>query len=104
MPQPDRAAVDVVSGLREHLIGKARAEVARLAAADSDWYDFTADLDRQRRRLAALMAGEDVPVERCDLPRELHPPHLDTRHFTLRGDRLVDARNARSGHATRRMS
>ena len=34
MPRAERAAANVASGLREHLIGKARAQVARLTVAD----------------------------------------------------------------------
>lgn len=88
MPRVDRAA-DTASGLREHLIGKARAEVAKLAAARCDWYDFTAELHRQQDRLLDLASGLDVTVYRHELPREHQPPRDGTVAYTLHGDRLT---------------
>jgi len=87
-------AADVVSGLREHPVGKARAQVVRLAAADRVLYDFGPALDRQQDRLLDLQAGRDVLVYRFEVPRELQPPRDGHRVFTLRGDRLAPAQIA----------
>jgi hypothetical protein len=79
----------VVTGLRATLIVKARAEVVRLATADSDVYDFSAELQRQRDRVDALLEGRDVTVYRFEIPGEHQPPRDGTVRYTLRGDRLV---------------
>lgn len=89
MPRPAEQAAAVVTGLREHLIVKARAQVARLTSARSDWYDFTADLQRERDRMDALLDGADVLVYRHEIPAEWQPPRDGTIVYTLTGDRLV---------------
>ena len=77
----------VVVGLRERLIERARAQVVRLEAADTDMYDFSAEVARQRRRLDDLLDGADVLVYRHELG-EFAPPRDGQHVYTLRGDRL----------------
>ncbi|UXA19819.1 hypothetical protein [Mycobacterium sp. SMC-4] len=100
MPRADRDPA-VAHGLREHLIGKVRAEVARLAAAECDWYNFGPELQRQRDRVDALLDGADVTaVYRHELPPEHTPPRDGTIVYTLRGDRLIHARRKLRGTET----
>ncbi|BBX70100.1 hypothetical protein [Mycolicibacterium psychrotolerans] len=91
MPQVDRPA-EVVSGLREHLIAQARAQVTRLDAAACDWYDFGGERQRQRDRIDALLDGRDVTVYRHELPREHQPRRDGTMRYTLHGHRLIPTR------------
>ena len=76
-----------VVGLRERLIERCRAQVRRLEAADTDVYDFSAEVARQRRRLDDLLDGADVLVYRHELG-EFAPPRDGQHVYTLRGDRL----------------
>jgi hypothetical protein len=100
MPRADRD-INVVVGLREHLIAKARRQVGRLEDADSDLYDFTTDLTWQRKRLADLEADADVLVYRYEIPREVQPPRNGVHIFTLRGDKLMPAERERVSLAFR---
>lgn len=89
----------VVSGLREHLIATARANVVKLESAEPDLYDFSPDLRCQRQRVDELLDGADVLVYRFEIPRELQPPRDDGQHaYRLRGDRLVGVPTWRQGH------
>lgn len=87
MPQVDRDPA-VVTGLREHLIVQSRARVKRLTATACDFYDFSADLQRERNRLDALLDGDDVTVYRFEIPADHAPPRDGTIVYTLTGDRL----------------
>ncbi|MGY4868387.1 hypothetical protein [Mycolicibacterium elephantis] len=89
MPRPAEQAAAVVTGLREHLIVKARAHVARLTNARSDWYDFTDDLQRERNRMDALLDGADVLAYRHEIPAKWQPPRDGAMRYTLTGNRLV---------------
>ena len=86
----------VVTGLREHLIGKAQANVRRLGATEYDLYDFSPELRRQRLRVDELLDGADVTVYRFEIPRELQPPRDGQHVYTLHGDRLTPASRPRS--------
>jgi hypothetical protein len=78
-----------VVGLREHLIERCRAQVVRLEAANTEIYDFTAEVVRQRKRLDDLLDGADVLVYRHELG-EYAPPRSDGQNvYTLRGDKLI---------------
>lgn len=100
MPRPAEQAAAVVTGLREHLIVKARAQVARLTNTRSDWYDFAADLQRERDRMDALLDGADVLVYRHEIPPDLAPPRDGTIVYTLHGERLVSHVAGRESPAT----
>lgn len=93
MPRAENHPAAVVTGLREFLIGKARAQVARLADAKCDWYSFAADLQRQRDRMNALVDGDDVLVYRHEIPAEWQLPRDGTIVYTVTVDRLVPYRS-----------
>ena len=66
------AAAVAVVGVRGLQIAKFRSRLDRLPLA-TDVYDFSAERDRLRSRIAQLEAGEDVLLQAWELARELLP-------------------------------
>lgn len=92
MARAIRSEDGVVVGLREHLAASCRAIIGKLEhATDTELYDFTVELDRQRDRLIDIQTGRDVLVYRFEVPESMQPPRDHQHVFTLRGDWLVPA-------------
>lgn len=83
-------------GLRDHLAAECKSVIHRLShATNTELYDFTVELDRQRDRLIDIETGRDVLVYRFELG-EYAPPRDDQHVFTLRGETLLPAEYERA--------
>jgi hypothetical protein len=91
-------------GVRALQVARFRSRLDRLPTS-SDVYDFSAERDQLRQRIAALEAGEDVQLQTWELADELLPmvglrsrfDRSAPRVFRIAGDSVVPDQYERVG-------
>jgi hypothetical protein len=78
-------------GLRDHLIERTAALLARLVESDGEQFPYQGqEVTRLQQRLDDLKNGNDVDCYLFEIPPAWHPPRGDGRiRYVLRGDRLA---------------